>query len=396
MKKIFIISIIGITIPLLFFLLEPIFRYNSGWQSFPESNKLSPLILHQDLTSRKADTLLKDIFLELKTPSISIAIGRNDSVVYSNTIGYKDVKNKQETDLKTRYRIGSTSKAVTAVGLGVLIQDKKIHLDSKVKEFVPYASTILSDITVRQLASHTSGIRNYGTCFCFPIWEIYSTKEYFNVEESIDVFNKDALLFSPGEDFSYSTYNFTMLSAMMEGASKINFPDFMYASVFKPLGIHIAMEQKNMEIKNISKFYEIEENKYKEVFKVDNSNKLAGGGMVASPTDLVLLGNAFLNRKLLDNETTKLLTEPVTLDNGTINEQKYAIGWRVSTTESIFEDKRKVKIFHHAGTANGSTSMFILFPEYNTSISLLINKSESSSNLSQHAYELVKLFINVY
>jgi CubicO group peptidase (beta-lactamase class C family) len=185
-----------------------------------------------------------------------------------------------------------------------------------------------------------------------------------------------------------------MLSAMIEGATKMDFPDFMKTSVFSPLNIDIDVEKFSGKIENLSKFYEVENNEYKEVYKVNNSNKWAGGGFIATPTDLVILGNAFLNHKLLNEETVQSLTQPVTLTNGQINEQSYAIGWRSHASESVFKDNYPVQIFHHAGMATGSTSIFVLFPEYNTSISLLINKTESPSNLFKYAYDLIHLFIH--
>lgn len=394
MKKICTLLILVIVLPLLFYLLEPIFIYNLGWSVFPKNTKLQPVVQHRDSISKKADSLLLDIFTRIETPAISVAVGKNGKIVWANAIGYEDIEKNKKVSLKTKFRIGSTSKAVTSIGLGVLLQNKKLSFDSKVKEFVPYASKTLSEITLRQLASHTSGIRNYGICSCFPIWEYYNNDEYATTKESVAVFNNDDLLFSPGTDFSYSTYNYTMLSAMIEGASEMNFPHFMKTSIFEPLDIDISTEQQTTTIENLSKFYEVEDNQYKEVYTVNNSNKWAGGGFIATPTDLVTLGNAFLNHQLLSRKTVQSLTQPVTLTNGQINEQNYAIGWRSHISKSVFEDNHPVQVFHHAGMATGATSIFVLFPEYNSSISLLINKTEPPSNLFKYAYDLIHLFIH--
>ncbi len=394
MKKICTLLILVIVLPLLFYLLEPIFIYNLGWSVFPKNTKLQPVVQHRDSISKKADSLLLDIFTRIETPAISVAVGKNGKIVWANAIGYEDIEKNKKVSLKTKFRIGSTSKAVTSIGLGVLLQNKKLSFDSKVKEFVPYASKTLSEITLRQLASHTSGIRNYGICSCFPIWEHYNNDEYTSVEESVGIFNHDDLLFMPGTDFSYSTYNYTLLSAMVEGATKKDFPDFMKASVFDPLGINIEAEKEMNPSKYLSKFYDIENKKYKEVFKVNNSNKWAGGGFLASPTDLVTLGNAFLNHTLFRKETMRTLIQPTVLKNGQINTQNYAIGWRNDNLESEIEGLSGTQIIHHGGTALGSTSVLILFPEYNISISLLMNRSGSSSDLFKHAYDIVNLLIH--
>ncbi|WP_299433177.1 serine hydrolase domain-containing protein [uncultured Aquimarina sp.] len=395
MKKCIIItSLIILGVLINFFLFEPMITYTSGWNAYPNTSKLQPIVKHNDEISTKADRILKDMFTHLKVPGLSVAAGMNGKVIWSNAIGYEDIENATEVRLGTKFRIGSTSKAVTSLGLGVLLQSGALHLDTKVKEFVPYTTENLSEITVKQLASHTSGIRNYETCFCFPIWEHQNNDEYKTVQESVGIFSDSQLLFPSGTDFTYSSYNYTLLSAMMEGASGKDFLSFMDSAVFNPLDIkHINGETSSLSQENISKFYEVDKNMYKEVFKVNNSNKWAGGGFVATPTALVQLGNAFLNHQLFNKETTEILIEPVALDSGKINRQNYAMGWRNSHTEKMFDQNHKVQIIHHAGTAVGSTSVFILFPEYNLSISIVMNRSGTVSDLFTYAYKLAKIFI---
>ncbi len=395
MKKCIIIASISLpTLIMCFFLFEPVITYKSGWSTFPNTKKILPIINHKDQITIKADSILKEMFIHLQVPGLSVATGMNGKIIWSNAIGYQDIQNDKKVNQDTKFRVGSTSKAITSLGVGVLLQNGKLQMDTKVKELVPYANEKLSEITVKQLASHTSGIRNYKTCFCFPVWEHQNNDEYKTVQESVEIFNDSPLLFPPGTDFSYSSYNYTLLSAMIEGASGKGFLSFMESAVFNPLNIKsINGETSSLAQENISKFYEVDENLYKEAFNVNNSNKWAGGGFVATPTDLVKLGNAFLNHNLLDKETTETLTQPVALDSGEINRQNYAMGWRNSHTEKIFGQNHKVQIIHHAGTAVGSTSVFILFPAYNLSISIIMNKSGTVSDLFKYAYRLAKIFI---
>ncbi|MBQ4818953.1 serine hydrolase domain-containing protein [Aquimarina sp. MMG016] len=394
MKKIVWITMITTIIIVSYFLFEPIMTYTSGWNSFPNINTLKPIVTHQDSTSKKADNILNEMFTHLKAPGFSVAVGMNGKVIWSNAIGYKDIKNDKKLSRDTKFRIGSTSKAVTSLGIGLLLQDGKLNLNSRVGEFVPYTNDPLSELTLKQLASHTSGIRNYSVCLCFPIWEHLNNDEYTTVQESVGIFSNSTLLFPSGTDFSYSSYNYTLISAMLEGASGKDFLNFMKEDVFNPLGLdHIEGERSSMHTKNISKFYDVEENQYKETFEVNNSNKWAGGGFVSTPVDLVKLGNALLNNQLLDKKTTETILKPVLLNNGEINKQNYAIGWRKGFTDEIFDNNQKVQIIHHAGTAAGSTSVFILFPEYNMSISILMNRSGTTSELFTYSYKLAKTFI---
>lgn len=393
MKKTIISITIIILLLLSYFFFEPIFTYTSGWKNSPDKTELIPIHTHQNLTQQKADSILKIIYNRLNAPAVSIAVGKNNKVIWSNAMGYQDIENKTLVDLNTKFRIGSTSKAVTSLGIGVLIQKNKLYLDQQVKEQVPYIENHLGELTLKQLASHTSGIRNYGVCFCFPVWEYYNNDSFSSVEQSVGLFSDDPLLFDPGEQFSYSSYNYTLVSAMLEGASGKPFPQFMKTSIFNPLQAKYIEEETSETIQNAAKFYEVSDQEYKEVFPVNNSNKWAGGGYLASPTALVKLGNAFMNHQLFDQKTRDLLTTPIALNNSEVNEQNYAIGWR-NDTKDIFENDTQINIWHHGGIANGSISLLILFPEYNLSISMLANKNGTSTDLFENVYAIAKIFID--
>lgn len=396
MKKLLIISVPLILILVLgYFLFEPIAVHNFGRENLMDLRNLQPKISHSDPTKKQADHLLKSEFDQLETPALSVSIGIDGKLIWSNTIGYADVENLISADSVTKFRIGSISKPLTSVGLGALIQRKKLQPQSLVKDFVPYTSSGLSKLTLEQLASHTSGIRNYGTCLCFPIWEYYSNDEYHSIEKSVSVFNNDNLLFEPGTHFSYSTYNYTLLSGMMEGASGQDFLSFMQENVFQPLKMtQTQADKKKDQTENTSKFYDIENGKIKEAYAINSSNKWAGGGFLSTTNDLVTFGNAVINHQLLDASTTELLFKPVTLVNGKINEQNYGLGWRNDISDNVFKDKRNVNVIHHGGTAMGSTAMLILLPEYNTSVAVTMNKSGKSTDLLDVAYKIAELFIS--
>ncbi|MDT0685862.1 serine hydrolase domain-containing protein [Autumnicola psychrophila] len=145
------------------------------------------------------------------------------------------LKKKNFADSITKYRIGSISKSLTSVGLGLLFERKTIEPNSIVENYVPYANSKLSKLTIKELASHTSGIRNYSSCLCFPIWEFYNNNQYNSIKQSVLIFNNDDLIFEPSTDFNYSTYNYTLLSGIIEGATNLDYLEFMKTNVFEPL-----------------------------------------------------------------------------------------------------------------------------------------------------------------
>ncbi|WP_117884138.1 serine hydrolase domain-containing protein [Aureibaculum luteum] len=400
MKKIIKISVpVVIILVLCYHLFKPIIIHNFGKEKLEGFKHLQLNINHSNQIKKQADSLLLSEFNKLKTPALSASIGLNNTNIWSNTIGYADVQNKIIADSLTIFRIGSTSKALTSVGLGILIQNKKLETQSLVGDYVPYASNKLSKLTLQQIASHTSGIRNYGTCYCFPIWEYYDNHEYTSIEESVAVFNNDDLLFEPSSSFSYSSYNYTLLSAMMETASEKKFLPFMQENVFQPLQMtQTKADRKNNNRKDVAKFYEIENGEIKESYEVNNSVKWAGGGFLSTTNDLVKLGNAVLNYRVLDSLTTVKLFEPVRLRSGQINGDNYGMGWRNDMKKNIHKDGHDVNIIHHGGVAMGSTAMLILVPEYNLTVAVTMNRNASSKETKNLFFslphKLASLFFN--
>ena len=390
MKKIIKISVPIILISICcYYLFKPVIIYNFGRKKLPDFSELQPNIKHSARIKKQADSLLLSEFNKLETPALSASIGINNTLIWSNTIGCADIDHQIMADSLTKFRIGSTSKALTSIGLGVSMQGKKLKPQSVVGHFVPYASHILSELTLQQVASHTSGIRNYETCYCFPIWEYYNTHAYNSIEESIAVFNKDALLFEPSTNLSYSSYNYTLLSAMMEKASEQNFLPFMQEKVFLPLSMaHTKADRTDKNTENTAKFYDVDHGKVKESYAVNNSVKWAGGGFLSTTNDLVKLGNAVLNYKLLDSLTTAKLVEPVKLNSGKINAQNYGMGWRNDMSEDIHKDGQKVNIIHHGGVAMGATAMLILLPEYNLTVAVTMNRNASTQETKNVFFSL--------
>lgn len=399
MKKKILSIIVMMLLVLIYFLFEPLLTYKIGWNDFDANQHTTPVHkkfnpFYNDAVS-EAERIIKNAKDELQAPALSVAVGIDNELVWSETIGYKNLEKAELADRNTSFRIGSTSKAITSVLLGKLMQEGKLQLDLPVQQYVPYVK-MKDPVTIRQLASHTSGVRNYALCLCFPVFEYYSNDRHESIKESVDVFQNDPLLFPPGEEYSYSSYNFTLLSAAIEETAKIKFIDYAEAQIFKPSGMsHTSADFADKEIKNRAAFYEVKDGRYKEVYAVDNSNKWAGGGFLSTPGDLVKFGNALLAKQLLRQETMDTLFTAQKLNDGTINEEGYALGWRVSKEKKLFNGREATYIVHHGGTASGSTSFLILFPDHQMVISLLMNRSapEDFRDFSKYTFEIGEKFI---
>ena len=96
----------------------------------------------------------------------------------------------------------------------------------------------------------------------------------------------------------------------------------------------------------------------------DTSMKIPGGGLLSTPTDLVLLGQAMLGDDLLATEQkTEMWTVQETLDGQPTG---YGLGWRVGQLDGR-------KAYWHTGGQSGTSTVLVLFPDSGISIAVMCN-----------------------
>lgn len=295
-------------------------------------------------------------------PGLSVAVGVNGVVAYSEGFGFADLENRVPVTPLTRMRIGSVSKSVTSVALGQLVEAGKLDLDAEVQKYVPAFPRKRWPITVRQVAGHTAGIRHY-----IKAEENLSTARYPTVLAGLAIFQNDSLLFEPGTKYSYSSYGWNLISAVVEGASAEHFLSYMRRRVFEPLGLRsIIAEHTDSLIAHRSRFYEqAPDSALGNAPYVDNSYKWAGGGFISNTEDLVQLGMALLRGNALKPATFVTLSTAQKLRDG--KPTGYGLGWASG------QDDKGRRIVYHTGGSVGGRAVLLLYPDQGVVVAMLSN-----------------------
>ena len=313
-------------------------------------------------------------------PGISVAVLIDGEIVWSEGFGFADLEQGVPVTSLTKMRIGSVAKPITAAGMAILVEEGKLDLDAPVQTYVPSFPEKQYDITTRQLAGHIAGIRHYRG------QEFMSSAYFPTVAEGLAIFEEDPLLFEPGERYSYSSYGWNLISAVMEGASSEPFLDFMQDRVFDPMGMrYTRAEHMDSLIYRRSRYYV--KNPAGNVLNapfVDNSYKWAGGGFVSTAEDVVTFGHGMLSHKILQPETVNMLFTSLKTNAG--EETGYGLGWRSGETD---EGRSWVG---HSGGSMGGTTHFFTYPEEGVIICLISNLS-GTRNQSQITQDIAKIFI---
>ena len=310
---------------------------------------------------KKIATLMK----ERPFPSLSISLGKEGDVIWAEAFGWADKAADKRATIHSQYRIGSVSKSMTALALGKLYEEGKIDLDAPIQKYLPEYPKKEYPITTRQLAGHQAGIRHYRG------FEFMSNIAYEDVFEPMKVFQDDTLLFKPGTDYSYSTYGWTIISAIVERASGTPYLTYMREAVIDRLGLvnTLADFEKSPAPQRVE-FYMTQRDKFVPAREVDLSNKWAGGGYLSTPSDLVEMGMALLGNDYLKPETIELLMTPQKLADGSESGQNYGLGWRNQP------DKLGNTSWSHSGGSVGGRTWLVIWPEQEVVVAVTINTDQ--------------------
>jgi len=409
LKKISIISLVCLSIFAAF--AYPIYQFYAhkgeanfppwGWVKLPLNSQA-----HQHLFNSKyrneATQALKATHehrQSINAPGISAAVAIDGELVWVGLSGWADIEAALPMSIDTQFRIGSTSKAVTATALARLIGNGLIDLDSPIAKYHPsLPNTNWGQIKVRHLASHMSGLPHYKQFDDkYGLYKSMALNSHFDdVNDALTLFDTTKLQFEPGTQFSYSTYGTVLLSAVMQEVANKAFLDLLKEEVFYPIGLHSTQDEASAKQSNkLAKFYWNDDGKsehFRVWREVDLSHRLAGGGLVSTSADLVKLASAYLDRNYLSEQTVSAVWQAQTLDNGEINEQHYAIGWRAN---EVMLNNERVLAIHHGGVSRGAQSFLITIPEQKISIAVNINsKTADFSEFSRIWRDLATLFIS--
>jgi CubicO group peptidase (beta-lactamase class C family) len=323
-------------------------------------------VLDADLADALAQRLA-DFAAARRIPGLAVAIGRDGSVVWSHEFGVSDLALGTPVTGETVFPLGSTSKPLTALLLGQLVDEGRLDLDAPVQAYVPYFPEKEHVVTPRLLAGHLAGLRDYD----HAAGEYDNTRHFASVREAVGVFADDPLEFEPGTRHAYSAYNFVLLSAVLEGAAGADFETLLTRRLVEPLALrHTGFNRAPLP--GLATSYTT--GPFGRVFPArvgDPSNKWAAGGLVSTPREMVAIGNAALAGRIVEPATFALLTTPQTLSDGSDSGAGYGLGWRRG--ERVLADGRSVAVVHHGGTGPGSMSFFVLYPSEGLVLSLQSN-----------------------
>ena len=208
----------------------------------------------------RIDSMCQQAVAQGKVPGVVALVARKGKIVYYKAFGMADNQKGRALQREDIFRIASQSKAITATAVMMLWEEGRFQLDDPISKYIPefknpqvfksfryqdtsYTTTpARSEITIRQLLTHTSGL-GYGAIDAEePFKLIYQkagvtdlfTTQNISIAESVKKLAKLPLHHQPGEKYTYSE-GLDVLGYFIELISGMPFDAFLRKRLFEPL-----------------------------------------------------------------------------------------------------------------------------------------------------------------
>ncbi len=299
-----------------------------------------------------------------KTVGLTIGFLKND-FVWVNGYGYADLENKVPAKPESAYRLASVTKPMTAIAIMQLVEKGKVNLDADVQTYVTYFPKKQWPVTVRQLLGHLGGISHYKN----PAQELH-LKDHKSTREAIAIFEGFDLVAEPGTRYSYSSYGYNLLGAVIEAASGMSYGDYMRQYVWQPLGMNDTRLDDPLEvIPNRVRGYQLINGKVKNSEFVDISSRFAAGGTRSTVPDLLKFARGVMGGKLLAAESMSVATSSMSTRDGRLT--NYAMGWDTTPNNGRY-------MITHSGGQNETRTLLYILPSRNMALAVGVNSEGSN------------------
>ena len=329
-------------------------------------------------TAAAFDAYVQKSIKEWEIPGLAIVVVKNNKIVFKNSYGTTELGTSNKVNNQTLFACASTTKAMTATAMGILVDQGKVNWDDPVIQYLPsfrlYDPYVTTQMRIRDLFLHNSGVGN--TDYLWGM-NMLSSDEIMARMQWV----KPSYSFRAG--FIYQNIFYGIAGKVIEKVSGMPWEDFITKNIFQPLGMtHTRAKLALVTDPNISKPHERIEGKI-QVIERDSADRIGAAGSVYSNIDEIALwlqcmldSSKYEGGRLVTPATWMTLLKPQTLVTESEfyptkqltkpNFTTYALGW-------FQQDYKGRKLNFHTGSLSGEIAIHGQMPEEKTGVYVFAN-----------------------
>ncbi|MDO1450803.1 serine hydrolase domain-containing protein [Rhodocytophaga aerolata] len=336
---------------------------------------ISLLAVAQQDPAKQIDTFIREAMGQHHIPGLAYAVVKDGKIIHQGNYGMANLSWNMPVDSETAFQTASCSKLFAALLLGRLFEEKLLLPEQKLKELLDSIPPQWNEITIKQLASHQSGIA------------MADFSKASNSKEALELAKKQEMTHEPGTRSFYVSSDYWVLQYIIEQRTGKPYFEALKQYVLEPLGMQHTYVNNNTDngirtqhiIPKEAAVYAYQENGYVVSDMQFGKTGYTAGGLYTSITDMAKIAQVLDKGTFLKLETQQLLLTPVALKkegNGT-----FGIGF-------IAQDYQGHKVSGHSG--GPALADFVHFDKQKLTFIVLTNQRGFPPYLS---FTLASFFI---
>jgi len=315
-------------------------------------------------------------------PGLVIGVNQHGRPLLRRGMGLASLAHGVANTPRTRMRIASTSKHITALAVLLLAEDGRLALDDPVQQHLPELPMLHpGGPTLRQLMQHTGGWRGHD-----ELWLLAQGLALQPPGRSLAAMaRQSALNAEPGTRMIYSNGGYRMLALIIERRSGLGYAEFLRTRIFEPLGM--------VDTESVASDLEVRPGLAGLYVAVPGAGwrrgvypcEFEGSGSIVSTLDdmLAWLGHLRSTTKIVGSASSwAQMVAPTRLRCGEV--VPYGFGL-------LQHRYRGVDVIHHNGAVIGGSAQMITVPAHGLDIMIMANGAAVSP--AQLAFKVIELLL---
>ena len=349
---------------------------------------------------RDLDDYIEQARLQWEVPGLSVTIVKDGKTLLAKGYGVRSIHGPHKVDENTLFMLGSTTKAMTAAAMAMLVDEKKVAWEDKVIDHLPWFRLhdpyVTSQLTIKDLFTHNSGLGNAD--LLWVLWD-YST------EEIVKRLSKLPLSYSMRGGYTYQNIMYATAGLVIEKASGKAWDEFIHNRLFTPLGMtrSCALKSCAETFNNRSKPHYPTDQGIIQIIDSNADSIGAAGSAWSCPADIdkwmqFVLDSARVDGiRLISKKNFEVLHSPqIIIPKNSFYPTTaltkphftgYSLGW-------FLHDYQGEYVQFHTGSLNGSGAIIGLVPDHNLAVYVMVNLDHAEV---RHAimYKVFDYFLNL-
>jgi D-alanyl-D-alanine carboxypeptidase len=325
-------------------------------------------------------TRLDELYTESGAPGVNVGIVLEDGTAFGLAAGFADTVLGLPMEPTSRLMQGSVGKTYVSAVAMQLVHEGLLDLDAKVSDYLGEESWFErlpnhSDVTVRHLMSHTSGIIRYEFDDRFITDLVASPDRVWQPEELLSYLFDTEAPFAAGDGWEYSDTNYIILGLIIELLTGNSYYDEMRNRILQPLELHNTVPTDTRRVPGLVQGYAGVENLFRVPdavivdgeFAINPQFEWTGGGIASTAEDLARWAEALYEGRAFDESMLPVLLDGVPAQLGP--ESRYGLGVIIRPTPLGVS-------WGHSGFFPGYLTEMAYFPDHEIAIAVQLNSSD--------------------